>query len=893
MSKLLRPCLAMVLFALFLLPSAGALAATIQDTKIIVLPFEVNASDDLKYLEDSLPELIAERLIAKGFSVVPQAQVMDLIKKQGVSELTIASVRDLSLLAGASYAVYGSFNQIGEDVSIDARLVEAYGLQPAKPVFISKNGLINILPAVDELAAVASNEMLSKNTIAKISIHGTKVLDPDVVLMRLRARKGDPVDGKQINEDVKRVFGLGYFSDVTASLDQTRDGMELIFTVVEKARVEKIVVEGSDAVDEEDILAAMSTKTGTVMNEKLLAQDLEKVLELYRKDGYYLAKITHNVEEHANHSASLILKVEEGKKLFINEIKLLGVEQLDADDVKDELALSTHNMLTSWYTGKGILREDYLERDGAAIGAYYLNRGFMDVMVAEPQIEYLEEGIVITFRVKEGQRYKLGSVAFKGDLIEPDASLFDIVGIDEWKKDETYLNYSMIKEDTNKLTEYYASHGYAFADVGFDTVKADDETINLTYKVAKKNKVYIRNVTVEGNTQTRDNVIRRDVLLADGEVFDGKKLQKSNQKLNNLGYFSAAEVEMVPTDSPDEVDLKVKVKEQNTGALLAGIGWNTWGGVGVSGSIRESNLWGKGYAGSLGGTFSGDSTRYDLGFLNPRLYDSQYSLNVNSYIVESDYDDYSVDTTGGTALVGRPLGDVTRAAVGYRLDFYKVYDVDENASESLKADMGDHVASVLVSSITRNTIDDPKHPNSGTFNQAIAEYGGGVLQGDDSFVKLVGESRAYYALNKDNVLMGRIKGGTLLKSDTGEEVPLVERFWIGGINSVRGYKRSDFAIRQDNGDKVGGTRMAYANLEYQWYVNNEFGMQLVPFYDAGINADDEAEQSQQSDMLSSVGIEWRWKSPMGDLRFAYGIPLDKVDGKTREPRFEFAMGQSF
>lgn len=894
MTKLFRPCLATVLFALCVLTSLAAVAAPLQDTKVIVLPFEVNAGDDMKYLEDSLPDLITERLAAKGLTVVPQSETMALIQKQGIKELTIATVRDLALLSGASYAVYGSFTQIGEDISIDARLVEAYGLQPAKPVFITKNGLINILPAVDELVAVTANEMLSKNTIAKVTVRGTKVLDPDVVLMRMRSRKGDPLDGKQINDDVKRIFGLGYFSDVQASVDQNRDGMELIFTVQEKPRVEKIVVEGSDAVDEDDILAAMSTKVGAVMNEKLLAQDLEKVLELYRKKGYYLAKLEHKVEEHVNHSASLILKVDEGKKLYIEEIKLLGVEQLDPDDVLNELALSTHNILTSWYTGGGILREDYLERDAAAIGAYYLNRGFMDVMVAEPQIEYLEEGIVITFRVKEGARYKIGNIAFKGDLIEPDETLFNLVLIDDWKADEGYMNYSLIKEDTNKLTAYYTKHGYAFADVDFRTAKQEGESIDIDIVVNKKNKVYVRNVTIEGNSHTRDNVIRREVQLTDGEVFDGEKLQRSNKRLNSLGYFSAAEVEMVPTDNPDEVDLKVKVKEKNTGALIAGIGWNTWGGVGVSGTIRESNLWGKGYAASLGGTFGGDSTRYDFYFLNPRLYDSKYSMSVNSYISEYEYDDYSIETIGGMVTVGRPIGEKTRFAVGYRADFYKIFDVESDASDDLRDEEGNHVASVLSAAITRSTIDDGMRPTSGMYTSATVEYGGGVLQGDDNFIKVVGESRAYYALNKDNILMGRIKGGVLMEGESGDEVPLVERFWIGGINSVRGYERDDFAVVNSDGDKIGGSRMAYMNLEYQWYFNNDLGMQLVPFFDAGMNFDDTIDNTHQNDdIMYSAGLEWRWKSPMGDLRFAYGVPLSKVDGEQQEPRFEFAMGQSF
>ncbi len=891
MSILIRIYLALGLFACLLLPVSGY-AAMPQDMRIIVLPFEVNAGEDLAYLHESLPDLLTERLASKGFAVVPRAQVMELIQQQGVTELSIATVRDLSVLAGASYAIYGSFNQVGNNISIDARIVEAYGLQPAKPVYIAKQGLINILPAVNELADAASNEMLSKNTLSKVSVRGTKVLDPDVVLMRLRLRKGDLLDGKSVNEEIKRIYELGYFSDVVASVEQGRDGMELVFTVTEKPRVEKIVVEGSDAVDEDDILAAMSIKTGAVMNEKLLSQDLEKVKELYRKDGYYLAQVEHRVEEHEGHSSTLVLTITEGNKLYIREVRLLGVESLDPDDVKDELALSPRNML-SWYTGSGVLREDYLERDAAAIGAYYLNRGFMDVRVANPQVDYEEDGIIITFRVKEGTRYKVGNITFRGDLIEPDERLRDLISLDEWKKDEKFLNYSIIKDDTNSLTEFYAKHGYAFAEVDFETNKAGDDVIDLVYSVAKRNKVYVRNVTIEGNSHTRDNVIRREIKLTDGEQFDGEKLRKSNAALNSLGFFSSSEVEMVPTDTANEVDLKVKVKEQNTGSLMAGVGWNTWGGMGVSGSIRESNLWGKGYMASLGGTFASDYNRYDFVFQNPRLFDSIYSLSLNSYLSDYEYDDYSVDTLGTSVTIGRPISERTTIYGGYRLDSYRIFDVEDSASSLIRKQEGRHLASVVSTSIARSTIDDRQRPTAGTYIRLWGEYGGGMLQGDDEFVKFMAEMRGYYALNKNNVLMGRVRGATLLENGSGDEVPLVERFWIGGITTVRGYEREDFAIRDYDDEKIGGTRMAFANLEYQWYFNNEMGMALVPFIDTGINRDNSRDSSGQNGLLTSAGLEWRWKSPMGDLRFAYGVPLTDVDGSRPDPRFEFSMGQSF
>ncbi|MEZ6853896.1 outer membrane protein assembly factor BamA [Halodesulfovibrio aestuarii] len=896
MSKQFRPCVVMVFMLLALLIAASAFAAPRNGIRVLVLPFAVNSGDDLSYLEDGLPDLIGERLAAKNFSIVPDDEVERILAENAVTELNISIVRDLCLLSNSDYAVYGSFTQVGEQLSIDARLVEAYGLQPAKPIYINKSGLINVLPAVDELVAQATNEMLRKQSISNIVVKGTKILDPDVVLLRMRIQKGDALDSKKINEEIKRIYGLGFFSDVQVSVEKKRDGNELVITVVEKPKINNIIISGSDAVDSDDILAAISSKQGAILNEKLLSDDIARVRDLYRKEGYYLAEVDYKIERGTT-GATLTFNVKEGEKLYIKDIQLEGVEKLDADDVKSELALSERGMF-SWLTGSGVLREDYLERDVAAIAAYYLNRGFLDVRVGNARVDYEEDGIVITFPVSEGERYKLGTITFTGDLIEPDETYLSIIGLDEWKEDEEYLNYTVLREDSTKIGDWYANYGYAYADVDFGIQRAEDHIANVSYKINKKNKVYVRRVVVEGNTRTRDNVVRRAVELTDGELFNGDKLRDSNRTLNNLGYFSEASVNIVPTQSPEEVDLKVKVKEKNTGSIMAGVGWSSYDGVGFSGSIKEDNLWGKGYRLALTASFSSKKTSYDLSFLNPSVYDSDLSFSARTYITETEYDDYDYNKTGAKISFGYPVGKWSRVYAGYRFDQYQITDVDDDADNLIKeqADEGTRYASVLHAAFSRNTIDNFQRPTAGNVVNLTVNYGGSFLQGTDDFIKVVGEARQYYALNNDHVLMARAKAAALLPNGGSQsDIPIVERFWVGGINSVRGYDINDFAVRENDGDKIGGTRMAFANFEYQWYFENELGMTIVPFFDVGTNFDDKDDDGLTSnkDWLYSTGLELRWRSPMGDLRFAYGVPLADVNGERQSPRFEFAMGQAF
>lgn len=234
-------------FLLLLLVQVGLVQAApaVQETTIMVLPFQVNAGKDLEYLNEDLPELVAQRLVARGLHVLPQSDVKAILRRQRVTELDIASARNLAVMAQAGYTVYGSFTQLGDSFSIDLRVVDALGVKPAKPFFIQKQGIINILPAVDELVDRVAGEFTSGNAIADVKVRGTKVLDPDVVLMRLSTRKGDPIDPAAINKEIKRIWDLGYFSDVQASVEQGGDGTVLVYTVTEKPRIDNIVIEGS------------------------------------------------------------------------------------------------------------------------------------------------------------------------------------------------------------------------------------------------------------------------------------------------------------------------------------------------------------------------------------------------------------------------------------------------------------------------------------------------------------------------------------------------------------------------------------------------------------------------------------------------------------------------
>ena len=898
--------------SLFFLVCAGLLLAApthaaqaARDPLILVLPFQINAGEDMAYLNAELPQMISQRLESKGFRVVPADKARAMA--QGKGSLDLDTARALAATAGAEYAAYGVFNQLGESFTIETRLVPAKGEGSPQPLTAQGQGAINLGPAIDTLTsqmagAVASSrgtrEPLTargSGSLADVQVRGMKVLDPDVVLMRLRVRKGDDPSAMTIDEDVKRVWDMGYFSDVQATLEQQAAGRVLVFTVVEKPRIDNIVVNGAGKVDKEDILSAMSTKTGSVLNEKLLAEDLQKITDLYRAKGHYLAKVTPNVEPRPTGSgAVLTLNVEEGGQLYIKEVRIDGLKGMKQSDIKDYMALKERNIL-SWITGSGVLKEEYLERDATAIAAYALNEGYVDVQVAPPVVDYKPDGIYITFKVDEGPRYKLGEITFIGDLIDTEARLFEIIKLAEHKKTEGYFSLSVMQEDTKKLTEFYGDFGYAFAEVDAKVDRqADEHILNIAYSIQKKQKVYIRRVNIEGNQKTRDNVILREMRLADGDVYDGAKLRRSNERLNRLRYFSQVNTELVPTGVDDEVDLKVNLKEDNTGAIMAGIGYSTYYDVGVTASIMERNLFGRGYWAQLQGFFSWRRSSGTLSFTNPRLWDTDLAVGGDLYYLLDTWDNFMKETAGAAIRMAYPLGEFTTVGWGYRLERYRIYDISFWSTDIIRDYKGINWTSAVNARIIRDTTDDRVRPTKGTITTLSGEYGGGGLGGNDNFIKPLAEWHGFYTWRPEHTihLRGRVGG---VFQNTGSNVPIFDRFYLGGIDTIRGFSYTDISPRdRHTGEHIGGDRMGIVNAEYVWMFQKDLGLAVVPFVDSGFNIDSKRMQIDGNTWVWTSGLELRWRSPMGDLRVAYGWPLTKnYDGNWKQGRFEFTMGSFF
>ncbi len=884
--KTLFLSLACLVFGLF--APASLLAQDQPETVVMVLPFGLHADPQVFQPKEGAQDVLLSALQELGINTHPASKTRELLALEGIRKLDLATARDLAEQAGADYAVYGNINQIGQNLSLDVRLVVASDLQLTQPIYVAGYNLQELQTAVHDLAQKIKDRLLASQRIAEIEVRGNEYLGQDAVLSRLSIQPGDPYDQDKVAQEIKGLFESGFFEDIQVYQEQIPQGQKLVFAVQERPLIREIKFQGVQELKENDILEVMHVQSGEVLNPVLIKQDLTRIQELYRKEGYYRAEVDYRQEEVAQGQVDLYIELEENDKLYIREIEIKGAEELSPKKLKKQLALKERGLF-SWITGKGVLQEEFLDRDAAALEAYYANHGFMDAQVAQPQVEYKSDGIHITFHVQEGPRYKVGQVEFSGDLIQDREALLDIVQLDNIAEKDGYFDRSLLREDTQDLADYYTNFGYAFADANADIRRDPEEhVLHVTYRVQKKQKVHIRRLKIIGNYKTRDNVIRRQMLLTEGDQFQGQALTDSKQRLQRLGYFESVDLQAEPTQEPNLMDLRVEVEEKPTGSFSLGAGYSSVDNLFFTGQIQEENFLGKGYTLGFKGSIGSKSALYQLSFWNPHVYDSPLGAGLDAYNTFREYSTYDLARTGGRVKFAYSIGSFTRLHWNYQLEKYTVDNIDEDASDQIKDIEGENWSSSVYLAAIRNTTDRRFAPTQGTKSTVSIEYAGGGLGGDDNFIRTKLEHSYYKSLFWKFIFNWRGQLGHLFEN-TNESVPDHERFYLGGIHNVRGYEYQDISAYDDEGLEIGGYKSFFNNFELVFPLLEDQGLMGVTFFDAGKVWD--KNEDLDFDLYKSIGAGIRWNSPLGPLRLEYGYPLD--DLKDNNGRFEFSVGHFF
>ena len=788
---------------------------------------------------------------------------------------------------GQDNVAVGTLTIIGDQISIDFKVFDILDPTHPKYFFREASSIASLDMVISDIIGEVKTYIKRDQYIASIAPAGNKRIDSGAILRKIRTKSGDFYNPGVLREDLKAIYKMGFFNDVQIDVSDSREGKKIIFNVTEKPTVSSITYSGIDELKEEDVAEVVNIKENSILNPARVNSAAEAIKALYKSKGYYNTNVKQETSYPTADTAAIRFAIDEGKKIFIKEIGFEGNTAFDADDLEDIIETSEKGWL-SWLTDSGLLDKDMLNQDAGRITAFYHNNGFLEARVGEPIVTQEEEWLYITFPIQEGQRFKVGTVNIEGDLIADKQVFLDMLSI----RNEEFMSRQVLREDILKISDYYAEQGYAFADVNPLMDKSTSGTrVDINLKIEKGDLVYINRISIRGNTRTRDNVIRRDLKIAEGGVFDAKGIRTSSQKLQRLDFFEEVNITPEPALDPTKMNIVVDVKEKSTGQFSIGAGYSSVDKLILMGEISENNFLGIGHRLSLSANIGDSSNKYNLSWTNPRVNDTELSTGIDLFNWEREYDDYTKDSKGGALRFGHPLWEQWRMYESYSYTDTELSDIDDDASYIIKESQNVPITSAFKVSFVRDTRDRLYGASSGSKNLVSVKYAGGPLGGDAQFTKAEATSSWYFPLPLGTVFHLLGAAGYAWENET-DKLPVYERFYLGGMNSIRGFEYGKVSpIDPDTDDRIGGNMMWYTNVELIVPIFKEQGIYGALFFDAG-NSIAEDYDWDREEVAKAVGAELRWLSPMGPIRIVWGYNLDPLSDEP-ESVWDFSIGGNF
>jgi outer membrane protein insertion porin family len=851
-----------------------------QDVKkIALLPFDVYSKTNAVLLQESVYKGIASELTkSKHIQLIDRNLFLKTIEGKRVDEKVAISAGKVT---GANYVIMGSLSEIGEQISVDVRVVDIKEGKTLPGIFSSGKGIESIGQIASQIRKDLLIKLSLEQKIIRIDFKGNRRIESIAISQVLKSVKGNLFYEADLAADIKAIYKMGYFDDVAADVTANPEGKIITFMLQEKPLISEITMKGNKVIDRGDIEAVLGFKVRQSINFEKIASSTERIKALYDNKGYYNAEIKYEIHKEGNKDVRIAYNITENDRLYIKTISFKGNRAFTNKELKKTMTV-TEWTIFRFLTDSGLLKKDQLSQDVSKINAFYLNNGYINAKIGEPEITHDRKWIYVAIPVVEGRQFKVGKVEIKGDTLKLSRSaLMDKLTI---TKKEFFDRGSIIK-DIEYLTQACNDEGYAYADVSpLTATQEKDQAVDVEYHLKKGHQVYFNKISITGNTKTRDKVIRRQLAIVEGDLYNSSNLKKSYMELNRLRYFE--EVNFQTEKGLDETlaDVNIQVKEKPTGIFSIGAGYSALDYAMITASISQQNLFGRGQTLSLKASLGSKTTMYELSFIEPWLFDIPLWSKFDLHNYTRAYDTYDLDSSGVGMLFGYPFWEYVTGYLGYRLNTNDVKNIQSNASRYVWDQAGKTTTSTASVSLIRDTTDDYMFPSKGSKNSASIDYSGGILMGDAAFNRYGISSSWFFSLPLDTVLGIRGRAGYLEERE-GKKIPVYERFYLGGINSIRGLKNVG-PTDPATGDIIGGMTMMNFNAEFIFTLIKNAGMKGVLFYDTG-NAWETGYHFE--DMRKTAGAGIRWYSPIGPLRLEWGYVLDR---KTDEPdsRWEFTIG---
>lgn len=741
-----------------------------------------------------------------------------------------------------------------------------------------------------------SSLVFGEDNVIRIEIKGNRRIEPQLIRINISSKVGEPLSAETVRRDIKNLYKLGFFEDVSAEVERTPEGLVLIYNVKEKPVVVDVRVRGNKKIKNKDITKVIEVKEGKIIELEKVKMSAEAIKKLYLDKGFVAAEVNYEIEPKGEDTVGVTFEVKEGSKAYVKEVVFIGNKALSTKKLKDVLAVKPKWFLT-FITGRGLYKQEELERDSERIRELYLDNGYIDAKVSKPEIEYNEKrkGFVVTYRIEEGNQYKVGDIKLKGDLIKPEGELMKLFGLKTGKP----FSRSVLAGDISKLTTFYGDRGYAFANVSPDfKVDKDKLTVNITYNIEKAKEVHIRNIDITGNIRTRDKVIRREIPIQEQQLYNATKIQQIKPRVFRLGYFED-NVEVTTNRVPgtdDQLDVNVKLKEKPTGFFSIAGGFSSVETFIFAAQIQESNLFGFGKSLSVSAQIGGVTRLGILDYQDPHLLDTQFTLEVLGFYTQRIFLDFTTNTFGSTVAFGRHLISNLSSRVFYSFEHQTISNVSGDAA-LLVTETPRNISSVGLGFIW-DSRDNLLDPTRGNISRANIEFAGGPLGGNTDFTRYTASTRFFFPLPFKTVFSVAGQYGLISLRNTGNDLIVSERFFLGGPDDLRGFPFRQVGARvpTDNGNFViiGGTQEVVATAEYIFPLIPQVGFKGVVFFDIGnVFNDNQNLTLNPNDLLKDVGFGIRWLSPLGPLRLELGFPIGKTPPETKSYQIQFTVGTLF
>jgi outer membrane protein insertion porin family len=732
--------------------------------------------------------------------------------------------------------------------------------------------------------------------VEKITIQGNERIQKEVILENIKQKVGEPLSIQTIDDDILRLFKLGYFDSINVYEEPYENGINLIYSFVERPLVKEIEFKGNSEFSSDKLKDALTFKPRTFFDKSAVSASIDKIVSMYKEKGYYNVNVTYDVVPVSTMEVNIVFHIKEGEVVKIGSINFIGNHAFTSEELRSKMESSTPGLF-SFITGSGKFNESELDRDITRLTMFYMDNGYINIKIEQPHIFLNPDGktIDIVINLEEGNRYKISSIDIEGDLLYPKEKLMKYIHT----KPGEWFNRTKLMDDIFRVTDVYTDNGYAFANVNPETAVNDkDKTVAIMFQINKGLLTYINRITIMGNTKTRDKVIRRQMRVWEGELYKENEIKASKERIYATGFFDNVDISTTKGNSEDDIekmDLDVKVKEGHGGMAMLGGGYSSYQQFFLTAQVQLQNLAGLGTQLNLMAQIGGITKQYSISYYDPYFFDTNWSMGTTLYNMSNIYPGYTTNDSGGSLQLGYWLVD--------RLRVYANYGYDNSYFSSISSAysylLTNGVTSALTLGFVNDTRDNPLYTTKGSLVSGSAEFAGGPLGGSFTFLKFDASASKYFPLPLDTVFMinGRIGYGYVPGNGF---LPFVNRYFLGGINSVRGYNYRTIGPEMPalltNTDPFapttqllyGGNKMIATTMEYVFPLIKEAKIDGVIFFDTG-NAYAENQGYFASPLQMGYGFGIRWYTPIAPFRFEWGFPLNPRP--TDQPNvFEFSIG---